>query len=149
MKGKAQTQPRRIKTKRAAGEPCTGKCQEVLGLGSCHSQDLQSQSHNKVCWNGSLELQEKQEGGGLCFPFLPPSRGDAGSPPYGCPDRGESPRATCWEPEMEGFPACSLLALTSVVLAACRCSQHSDSSRGRNGKWGGFLGVLPVLCCRP
>lgn len=51
--------------------------------------------------------------------------------------------------EMEGFPVWSLLVLTAVVLAACRCSQHNDSSWGRNRKWGGFLGVLPMLCCRP
>lgn len=80
---------------------------------------------------------------------LPPSRGDVGSPPCGLPRPRCEPRATCWEPGDGRIPVCSLLALPTVVLAACRCSQHSDSSWGRNRKRGDFLGVLPMLCCRP
>lgn len=97
-----------------------------------------------MCWNGSLETQEKCEEGGLCFPFLQPGR-DAGSPPRGLPRwRCEPPEPRGGSQEMKGFPVWSLLPLPTVVLAACRCSQPSDSSwRSRIGN-----SVVILVCCQ-
>lgn len=59
----------------------------------------------KVCWNGSLELHEKQEGGGLCFSFPSVCQGCRIPTLQAALMEVGTPAATCWEPGDERIPS--------------------------------------------
>lgn len=83
---------------------------------------------------------------GCASPSSLPPRGDEGSPPCGLPRQRCELRALCWcagSQEMEGFPVWSLLALTTVVLAACRCSSTATAAEEGIGN-----GVVSLVCCQ-